>query len=39
MGFESAWESCLLILDGVDRAEWDGKKEVLLECYRKTYRT
>eukprot|EP00903_Cladosiphon_okamuranus_P015430 g14252.t1 len=39
VGFESAWESCQLILQTVDRADWDSKKEDLLECYRKTYRT
>ncbi|CAM9155057.1 unnamed protein product, partial [Hapterophycus canaliculatus] len=39
VGFESAWESCLMILKPVPKADWDTKREDLLECYRKTYRT
>ncbi|CBN74005.1 conserved unknown protein [Ectocarpus siliculosus] len=39
VGFESAWESCLLILEPLARSDWDSKREDLLECYRKTYRT
>lgn len=39
VGFESAWESSLLILEPLARSDWDSKREDLLECYRKTYRT
>eukprot|EP00903_Cladosiphon_okamuranus_P015421 g14244.t1 len=38
MRFDSAWQECLTILEGVDRSEWDRRRPELLECYRKTYR-
>ncbi len=36
--FDSAWQQCLTILEGLERNQWDRKRPELLECYRQTYR-